>query len=393
MQTIGNALKPFFAIWKTSLMGSDLENLRSISKDKYLRNALETLIIEDDCEKLDPWAKSELPSLDLSYDIWPRNDADNVITSEIGIADLIMMIQEKLLCPKTIKIHDYRMCRNNFDLYPEMGSVRDLVGNTAPDMIHYSTVGRLARDIVKGTNLTVTFLAIRYVNRLVCDHGVLGLPRFKESGGSLGSPSVSEAVIELSSEHQGQEIGFSMLRSAELSLAGETATYWMERIFHEATTLKTLTLSLNKTSSPLLTSAWAIPKLTEIYILHARVSGQDIKAMLASSKESLTHIRLRQVTLSDEMTWREVLSFIAKEYQALTCFDLSTLRKKTGTSPPIDFRDVKTSDVPEECRLGLELIEKGPPHNKRVTRLSYNGPNAGKVLEIIASHGKPTMLN
>lgn len=274
-----------------------------------------------------------------------------------------------------------------------MGRARDLVGDTVSDMIPFSTVGGLARDIVKGTNLAVTFLAIRHVDRLYCEHNALGLPRFQESGGSLGNPSVSEAVIGLSPEHQGQEMRFSMLRSAELRLAGEAGTYWMERIFHEAITLKTLTLSLNNTPSPILTSTRAVPKLIKIDIPHARVSGQDIIAMLASSKETLTHIRLRQVTLGDDMTWRELLSFIAKEYRALTCFHLFILREKPEMSPPVDFRDVKVNDVPEECRLGLELIEKGPPHNKRVTRLSYNGPNAGKLLEIIASYGKPAIPN
>lgn len=374
-------------------MGSDFERLRSISEDKYLRTIVETLIIEDDCEKLDPWAKSELPSLDLSYVIWPRNDVDNVVVSKIGIADLIAMVREKLLRLETIRIRDYRISRENFNLCPEMRRARVLVGDTGSQMIPFSTVGGLARDIVKGTNLAVTSLAIRHVDRLYCEHNVSGLPRFQESGGSLGNPSVSEAVIGLSPEHQGQKMRFSMLSSAELSLAGEAGIYWMESIFHEAIALKTLTLSLNNTPSPILTSTRAVPKLTEINIPHARVSGQDIIAMLASSKETLTHIRLRQVTLSDDMTWRELLSFIAKEYRALTCFHLFILREKPEMSPPVDFRDVKVNDVPEECRLGLELIEKGPPHNKRVTRLSYNGPNAGKLLEIIASHGKPAIPN
>ena len=372
-------------------MGSDLEKLRSISKDEYLRPLLETLIIQDDCENLDPWGKSDLPCLDLPYDIWPRDDADLVVTSEIGMTELKMMLRQKLLCPKSIMIQNYRISHGNFNLYSEPGRARDLVGNTAPNRADYSTLTELARDVVEGTNLAVTFLAIRYLDRLRCGSDVLDLPQFKESGASMGSPSASEVVIELSPENQGQDMTLSMLRSAELDLAGKATSYWLERIFYEATILTTLTLSTRHLSKPLLIGSRVVPKLTELYIPHATISGQDITAILASSKETLTHLRLRQVTLGDEMTWRELLSFIAKGYPSLTYFELRILRDKTGSSAPIDFRDVKAIDVPEECQPGLELIEKGPPHNKRVVTLSYNGPNAGKILEILASHGRPTV--
>jgi hypothetical protein len=106
----------------------------------------------------------------------------------------------------------------------------------------------------------------------------------------------------------------------------------------------------------------------------------------------LTHLRFLQVTLCDKITWRELLSFIAREYQGLTDFKLMILREKIGYGPTIDFRDVKVK-MPEEFQGGLELIEKGPPHNKRVSTLSYSGLGAAKVLGIIASLGKPGVPN
>jgi hypothetical protein len=54
MRTIEDVIRPFFASWKTSLMHSDSEKLRSMSMDDRLRAVLETIVIQDDCENLDP---------------------------------------------------------------------------------------------------------------------------------------------------------------------------------------------------------------------------------------------------------------------------------------------------------------------------------------------------
>jgi len=91
--------------------------------------------------------------------------------------------------------------------------------------------------------------------------------------------------------------------------------------------------------------------------------------------------------LNNGSIWREVLTSIAKEYSVLASFDLRILRETNDGDPAVDFRDVRDEDIPEECRAGLELIRKGPAGNKRVTRLSYNGIDAGKVLGIIARLG------
>jgi hypothetical protein len=48
-------------------MGSDLAQLKSLSMDHRLRRLVNTLIIEDDCAKLDPWTIGAIPKVDSSH--------------------------------------------------------------------------------------------------------------------------------------------------------------------------------------------------------------------------------------------------------------------------------------------------------------------------------------
>jgi hypothetical protein len=163
--------------------------------------------------------------------------------------------------------------------------------------------------------------------------------------------------------------------------------YWLQQIFYKATELKTLKLALRNPEHQHLEAGIVVPKLTEFSLCNSRISAADLLAMMASSKESLTHITFQQVVLNHGSTWREVLTSIAKEYRALVSFTLAIIRETDGGGPAVDFRDVKDEDIPEERRAGLNLTPKGPVGNKRITRLAYNGIDAGKVLEIIAAKG------
>lgn len=371
-------------------MRSDLEKLRSISVDNHLRVLLETIIIEDDCKELDPWASSELHLVSSSYDIWPRNNAGKGITSDVGVVDLTTMLREKLLSPKTIKIRDYKIAHVNFQFSPEMVCLGDLMKETARDTTDALSVAGLARDVIHGANLAVTSLAIHSASLPLAENSVIHSTSINDRSETsvLEDPRIKEAIIKLSPEYQGQEVKFSILRSAELLLECEATSYWLEQIFYKATMLRTLSLSIKSPWSPTLTERKVVPKLTEFVLSHTTIPAKTIVAMLASSKVSLTKICLRQITLNEGFTWREFLSFIGNEYLELNSFNLAILREKTEGNLAIDFREIKGDNFPEECRPGLKLVEKGPSHNRRITTISYSGANAGYILNIISRHMK-----
>jgi hypothetical protein len=113
----------------------------------------------------------------------------------------------------------------------------------------------------------------------------------------------------------------------------------------------------------------------------------DLRAMLASSKKSLKQMNLSGNALKQGSTWREILSFIAQEYQALESFRLGILREVGSGGLAIDFREAKNDPALAQYADGLQLREVGRAGNKRVTRLAYTGVEAGKVLEIVSAHG------
>jgi hypothetical protein len=87
-----------------------------------------------------------------------------------------------------------------------------------------------------------------------------------------------------------------------------------------------------------------VPKLTEFYLHATSISAEDFLAMLASSEETLTSVRLKLVTLHGE--WRSVLSLLAKRYQKLDSFWAAAVRENSDMGSPIDFLDAQTL-VPE----------------------------------------------
>jgi hypothetical protein len=108
-------------------MGFDLVQLKSLSMDDLLRRLVDTLVIEDDCTKLDPWITRAVPQVDSKHHAWPRNNTGTVVEGDIGISDLVCILRERLLRPTTIRIRDYRICDNNSKLCPEMAHVQELI--------------------------------------------------------------------------------------------------------------------------------------------------------------------------------------------------------------------------------------------------------------------------
>lgn len=120
MRAIDDTLRPFFASWTTSLIGTDLERLQSLSENQHLRSLIKSLVIEDDSPKLDPWVIAAIPSVDSTYNIWPRNEADIGIEGKIGlgvgISTLARILLKRLLQPTQITIRNYCISADNLRL-------------------------------------------------------------------------------------------------------------------------------------------------------------------------------------------------------------------------------------------------------------------------------------
>jgi hypothetical protein len=71
--------------------------------------------------------------------------------------------------------------------------------------------------------------------------------------------------------------------------------------------------------------------------------------------------------------------------------NLAFLREIGTESLKVDFSDAK-AHIPDEYCPGLNLIEKRKTPYNRLLSLSYNGPSAGIVLDILASHAKAERL-
>jgi hypothetical protein len=390
MQDVNDTLRPFFSTWQTSLMGSDLDKLESLSTNRRLRSLVETLVVRDECNAVDPFTVPELPSMDSTYHIWPRDNRGVVIASKIGVADLSHMLREKLLCPKIIEVVDYQIEPSTFLLGPEMARIRRLIGDVKPATAEPVPLAALVRDIIDGANLGVESIISGYVDSGWGENSALNSALFKErypNGIAIGGPVVRKTEIEISTAYQGQETRFSMLHSADLQLGREATSYWAEQVFYKAIGLKELELSIKSPQDLNLDANMVVPAMTTFSLGATSISMEDLRAMLAVSKKTLKHIDLSGNVLKYESTWCDFLSFIAKEYQALESFKLSVLREVDSGGPAVDFRKAKNDPALQQYEVGLHLREMGPVGNKRVTRLSYTGVDAGKVLEIISAHG------
>lgn len=386
---VGDVLQPFFATWTTSLMGSDLEKLRAISADLQLRALVETLVVQDECNIWDPFSVSELPSPDSKCHIWARDDTSSVIISNLGIAELQHILRERLLHPKTIIIRDYQIGPSNLHL-EELAHLRHLVYNNSCTAENRVPLAALAKDIVDGANLDIESLQFRHVDSGFGFTSILSSAEFlaRHPGESVCSPMVTEAVIGVDVAYQGQVTRFSKLRSADLWLGQEatSVSYWLEQVFYDASKLKRLHLLLRASQCQQLEAGKVVPGLEE-FTFRGRISAEDLLAIMSSSKQTLRHIDLRMVTLNQGSTWGDVLLFVAKSYRALGSFTISLLRESDDSAPCVDWREIQDNIVLERYRAGLEYRARGPDGNKRITRLSYTGIDAGKVLEIIAACG------
>lgn len=405
-------MQPFFAKWSSSLIGPSLAQLKSLSKNNRLRRLVKTLVIEDDCEKLDPYMTGDFPQVDSLTCVWPRDFTGDInspgVLPEIvtagelddGIVDLGYLLRERLLRLTRIHVKDYHITQDKFLLGPDMARLREMIQVASPTAEHVPSVrvDGLAKIIVEHSNVAVTSLEIRSVD-IGFFPPVSWDPLVSKLGWSvhLACPRAEEATIELSENYDGKETTFSMLRSTDILVEHDSAAYWLEQIFYESPNLETLSLNFRKSLCPQLAPDRVVPKLRKFSMSHIQttISAQDILAMLASSKESLTHLDLCSINLTGG-SWRTVLSLLAAEYRSLTSFKLGFLREEkgvvSGEKKPcfctLDFGDARDR-VPEAYLQSLNLIEKPRRPHRPVGTVTYDGSNAGPVLHILAEQGKP----
>lgn len=327
-----------------------MRKLEEISMNADLRKYVKTLCIEDDREREDIQLSllgPQMYSPTNTSHIWPRDDAQLVKSSGIGIARLKAMFMEGRLHPETIKIRDYR------------GGITE---------ISIEPTAALLKDILDGANLAVVSIQIKKkIEPLV------------------------EATVRLSPERQGQNVAFSTLQSTEFCLGSSATSYWSNQFFYHAPVLVNLKLSFDKPWNPqvdsMLSTGAPVFKLKQFELSTSILPAHTVLTILAKSKQSLTDLSFSVMKLSRGSNWRELLSTIGSEFSALRSFNLKFLSE--DESGAIKFEGIGKERIDRDYGPGIEIFERGPQDNKRITWVRYKGSCAGSVLQFIASRGRP----
>ncbi|KFY92068.1 hypothetical protein V498_05169 [Pseudogymnoascus sp. VKM F-4517 (FW-2822)] len=335
-------LARYFSTWKTSLMDDDMSRLQMLATCVQIRDLVKVICLEDDSEELEETPPSE------SSVIWPRHDNGQVAASAIGVGRLKTMLAAQELRPDRLKIRDTRRFG--------VGSNPEIAAN-------------LARIILDGADLAVTAFTLR-----------------------MESSMTTIITAELSAEHQGQGRGFSILRKADVLLNQNLNSYWADQILLHAPALKELSLSFWQPLNisyrlPIIVDGIPWPALEKLELSTARLSAPSIMTILSNSKQSLTGISFRFMTLGNDLAWAELLSRIGNEFPHLTSFKLTNLSEGSiAQHSTISFLDLDKDPVAiEPYKTGLKLVRRNPVgHPKRIPSVVYEGPNADHLLRIVA---------
>ncbi|KAE8447993.1 hypothetical protein EG329_009916 [Mollisiaceae sp. DMI_Dod_QoI] len=343
-------LTHYFSTWKTTLMADDLSRLQMLAIAKYeqIRCYVKVIWLEDETDKIgyDEVSPSE------SFVIWPRLADGRVAAEALGVELLKAMLASQQLRPDRLEIRDKRsIYANDAALDPETAAI-------------------LARNILDGADLAITAFTLR-------------------------TPSAYETMIaaELSADHQGQGIGFSLVRKADLCFTKilNPYSYWADRILLHGPALKELSLSFSQPCNtphlpPFILNNTVWPALEKFELSTSRLPISTIMAILSNSQQSLTGISFFLMTLGEESTWVNVLSRIANEFPHLTWFELTNLSEGHFPNRPINFMSLLDKDLmaSEPYKSGLKMKQRGTGDYKRISRVKYEGPSASHVLGIVA---------
>lgn len=349
------------------------EWMELISQHTWLRSFVKKIRIEDDCEANDPWNTSEPLR---SEDIWPRDDSGNVRSSQIAVASLRWMLEQRLLQPETLKVRDYLINQGNFMLCPETTRTRDYrIGYGKPES-QFEVVSALARDLTDGLDIAIISVDMKTGALKPSDDSIFKSGKVKTERILVGPPRITEVSIYLCPEYQGQGVGLSMLRSALL----HTDPYWTDLILRSAPELEDLEIWSSRPVDRFLITENRIAKLKRLSMHHLLLDQRTILALLANSKDTLTTLHLGMIVLIGHDSWKDLLSIVGREYPKLTEFRFVVLRQGGPLGHAVDLIGLNKDQVPEQCRPGLDMPFKGPPENKRLTRITYQEPDAESVL-------------
>lgn len=333
--------KRYFSVLETSLMGSDVKRLEGISCSARLRHHVKSIFIRDDCERNEQWT----PYARDAGHIWPRDEDRMIQTSAVGLMNLKKILAECRLCLDTIKMRDYGRDYRDINVEPLAELMRDLYD----------------------PNLAITSLMFE-----------------------MRTPSIAEASIELSKQHQGQNVAFGMLRCAKLTLSSKSKLYWANEVFLGSPCLVDLTVTFcypwmgEELGSMFLKTT--VSQLKRFCLSCSSISAQLVLTILANSKETLTDLSFSMVTLHHGFTWRELLNKIREDFSHLESFRIRFPREfVAGDSISIKFEIMCKEDLAEEYRPGLEFAIKGPKTAPRVTSWHYKGPNTNALLGVMAA--------
>lgn len=330
-------------------MADDLSRLQMLAKYAQIRNYVKVICLEDDSIKVKEGSPLE------SSAIWPRHKDGQVVAESIGVGLLKSMLATKQLRPVRLEIRDTPLDESDPNTFsnPETAAV-------------------LARNILIGADLAVTDFVLK-----------------------KGSAMTTIITAELSTENQGQGIGFSILHKAQLCLSHNlnSSSYWADQIFLHAPVLKELSLSFSQPHHMLHTPSFFLnnktfPSLEKLELSMSRLSILSIMAILSNSKQSLTGISFHLVTLGNDSTWAELLSRICNDFAHLTWFKLTNLSEGPMGELRITFPDLdRDSVVGEPYKKGLKLVQRRPVGApKRIPGVEYVGADANHVLNIVAEH-------
>jgi hypothetical protein len=136
-----------------------------------------------------------------------------------------------------------------------------------------------------------------------------------------------------------------------------------------------------------------LPALEKLELSSATLSVPSIMTILSKSKQSLTGISFRLITLANNSTFAELLNHIHNNFPHLTWFALDLLSEGSFPRIHITFPGLdKDSVVGEPYKTGLKLRKRGPAGAKRIFGVLYGGPDTNHVLRIVAEHAVATSI-
>ncbi|CAE7211210.1 hypothetical protein CFE70_009403 [Pyrenophora teres f. teres 0-1] len=358
-QTVRIVGERFFSILQTSLIGSDIQKLEQLACGRFAKY-VKKILVHDDSEKIkEAQRRQQKEQADEkrrpSSRVWPLDELGDIDMDKIGFATLRNILRTCKLCPDELTIRDFN------DRTPGWCSI------TQPCAI-------MARYILLNSKLAVASLRM----------------------GTRGGTYRVEAIACLVREHEGRDLGLTMLKKARVKLGcDEVSLYWTEQLLLHAPILEDLFLStrcgsakLCRTNTLLLSLAPCF-QLKRLHLDGTRMAAIPILNLLSNSKDTLISLSFRDVRLqpdTEASNWTHLLEKLAKLYINITHWKVELYMTGKPFFERIFFPGFGKNCLEEEDRSGLKIVHNG--EEGRAATIGYNGPNAARVLYTMASYAQ-----